>query len=71
MLLQICQTTGLIVDVCDLLGGLGIEVDQLLASRGTSSLLVVRGQSSQESIGSGSDAIGVVNRLGLVGGMVL
>jgi len=71
LLLQIGQTTSLSMDILDLLGGLSVKVDKLLASWGLSSLLVVRGQSGKERVNTGSDAIAVVNGLGLVGSMVL
>ena len=59
------------MDILNLSGSLCVEVDELLASWSIGSLLVVRGQSSKEGVGSSSDAIGVVDRLGLVGSMVL
>lgn len=59
------------MDILNLSGGLGVEVDKLFASWGASSLLVVRGQSSKEGVGSSTDAIGIVDGLGLVGGVVL
>lgn len=58
------------MNILDLSGRLSIEVDELLASRGICGLLVVGGQSSKEGVGSSSYAIGVVDRSGLVGGMV-
>jgi len=59
------------VDILNLSGGLSVEVDKLLASWGTSSLLVVGGQSSKEGVGSSTNAIGIIDGLGLVGGVVL
>jgi hypothetical protein len=59
------------VDILDLSRGLSVEVDELLASWGASSLFVVGSQSSKEGVGSSTDAIGVIDGLGLVGGMVL
>jgi len=47
LLLEICQTTGLGVDVLNLAGALGVEVDELLSSGCTSGLLVVGSQSGE------------------------
>jgi len=70
LLLQIRQTTSLIMDILNLLRGLGVEVDELLASWSTGSLLVVGSQAGKKSIGTSSDAIAVVNRSGLVRSVV-
>lgn len=59
------------MDIRDLAGGLGIEVNKLLAGRGLGCLLVIRSQSSKERVDTGSDAIGVIDGLGLVGCMIL
>jgi len=71
LLLQLCQASRLVVDVQNLLLGLGVEVDKLLASWGTSSLLVVGSQAREEGAGLLGNTVGLVDRLGLVGGMVL
>lgn len=59
------------MDVLDLLATLRVEVDELLAGWGTSCLLEVGCQASEEAVGLGGDTIGLVDRLGLIGGMVL
>jgi hypothetical protein len=59
------------VDVLDLLAALGVEVDELLASWGTSCLLEVGVQAGQDIVGLLSYTVGLVDRLGLIGGMVL
>lgn len=59
------------MDIRNLLRGRSIEVHELLTSWGSSSLLVVGRQSSKERVDTGSNAIGVVDGLGLVGSMVL
>ena len=59
------------MDILDLLGTLGIEVDELLASWGTCSLLEVGRQTSQKTVGLLCNSIGLIDRLGLIGGMVL
>jgi len=41
LLLEICQTTSLGVDILDLARALGVEIDELLPSGCTSGLLVV------------------------------
>lgn len=58
------------MNILDLSGRLGIEVDELLASWGICGFLVVGGQSSKEGVGPSSHSIGVVDRSSLVGGMV-
>lgn len=59
------------MDVLDLLAALGVEVDELLASWSSGGLFEVGSQASEEIVGLLGDTIGLINRLGLVGGMVL
>jgi hypothetical protein len=47
LLLEVCQTTGLGVDILDLAGGLSVEVDELLSGWRTSCLFVVGSQSRE------------------------
>jgi len=59
------------MDILNLAGGLGVEVDELLSGWCSSGLLVVGGKSREERVGLLSDTIGLVNRAGFVGGVVL
>lgn len=59
------------MDVDNLARRLGIEVNELLASRGAGSLLVVGSQTGKQRVCAGSDTVALVNSLGLVGGVVL
>jgi len=58
------------VDVLDLTCGLGVEVDEFLTAWSSGSLLVIGVQTSEERVNSGSDAVRLINSLGLVSGGV-
>jgi hypothetical protein len=58
------------VDILDLAGGQGVEVNELLSGWRASGLLIVRGQSREKRVGFLGDTIGLVNGAGLVCGMV-
>jgi hypothetical protein len=59
------------MNVLNLTCGLGVEVDKLLAAWSTGCFFVVGVQTSEEGADFGSDAIGLINCLGLVGSGVL
>lgn len=59
------------MDVLHLLGSLRVEVDELLARGGAGRLLKVRPQPRKERVGLLGHAVGLVDALGLVGGVVL
>ena len=59
------------MNILNLARRLGIEVDELLASWRTGSLLIVRGQAREDGVGLLSNAVRLVDRPGLVGGVVL
>lgn len=61
LLLEICQTTSLVMNVLDLARGLSVEVDELLSSGCTGRLFVVGSQPRQKRVGLLCDAIGLVN----------
>jgi hypothetical protein len=58
------------MNVLDLARSLSIEVDQLLASGGTSSLLIVWSQAWEKGVGLLCYTVWLINRLGLVGSFV-
>lgn len=58
------------MNVFDLMLGLGVEVDELLARWGVRSLVIVRGESVQDTLRASGDAVGLVGGLGLLGGLV-
>lgn len=70
ILLQICQSTCLGVNIHNLAGGLGVEVDELLSGRSSSGLLVVGGQTREEVVRLWGDAIRLVNAASLISGVV-
>lgn len=55
----------------NLAGGLCVEVDKLLSSGCAGSLLVVGGQAGEERVDAWGNTVGLVDRLGLVGSVVL
>jgi hypothetical protein len=70
LLLEICQTTSLGMDILDLAGGLGVEVNKLLSRRRTSSLFVVGSQSREQRIGFLGNTVGLINGASLLGSVV-
>lgn len=71
LLLEVCEAASLGVDVGDLVGGLRVEVDELLAVWGGGCLVVVGGESVENTGEAGGDAVGLVGSLGLLGRLVL
>lgn len=69
--LQVSKTTGLSMNLLDLAATIGVELDNLLASRSVGSLLKVRVETQPEIVGSLSDSIALISGLGAVAGMVL
>jgi hypothetical protein len=66
VLLDVCETTSLGMDILDLTRCLGIEVDNLLASRGAGGLLVKRVQPGKYRVGPLRNAVRLIHRLGLL-----
>jgi len=75
LLLQISETASFGMDVLDLAGRLSVEVDELLTSWSTSSLLVVRVKAGPDAgcdvAGFFGDLVALVYGFGLVGCVVL
>lgn len=71
LLLDVCQTTSLGVDILNLTRGLGVEVDKLLTGWSTSSLFIIGSQTGKNRVCLLSDTIRLINTLGLLGSMVL
>lgn len=59
------------MDVGHLVGGLGVEVDELLSGWGGRGLVVVGSKSVEDALNTSSDPVRLVGSLGLLGGLVL
>lgn len=59
------------MNVGHVVGSLSVEVDELLAVWSGGSLVVVRGESVEDTGQAGSDAVGLVGGLGLLSRLVL